>query len=249
MLGTAPIRPTPPIRLRIEPLDVSVGLRRRVCEAIKQAITGMDLYGRPDEIRLDERQLSQDLGVSRTPIREALSVLEQEGFVRSIPRRGIVVVRKTKREIVEMITVWAAIEAMAARLASQRVTEADLADLRALVNVFQDDPSAQIHEYSDANMAFHRAIIRLGGVELMGTLIDGLFIHMRAVRAVTMTRDNRARRSIQDHRAIIAALADHDADRAERLVREHTMGLAAHVEEYGDFLDAPAPEGTNRRTA
>lgn len=247
MLGTAPVRP--PVRLRIEPLDVSVGLRRRVCEAIKQAITDMDLYGRPDEIRLDERQLSQDLGVSRTPIREALSVLEQEGFVRSIPRRGIVVVRKTKREIVEMITVWAAIEAMAARLASQRVTEADLAELRALVNVFQDDPTAQIHEYSDANMAFHRAIIRLGGVELMGTLIDGLFIHMRAVRAVTMTQDNRARRSIQDHRAIIAALADRDADRAERLVREHTVGLAAHVEQYGDFLDASAPAEGRRRTA
>ena len=249
MLGTDPVRLRPPVRLQIEPLDISVGLRRRVCEAIKRAITDMDLYGRPDEIRLDERQLSQDLGVSRTPIREALSVLEQEGFVRSIPRRGIVVVRKTKREIVEMITVWAAIEAMAARLASQHVTDADLAELRALVNVFQDDPTAQIHEYSDANMAFHRAIIRLGGVALMGTLIDGLFIHMRAVRAVTITQDNRARRSIQDHRNIIAALADRDADRAERLVREHTMGLAAHVQQYGDFLDAPAPGMTSRRTA
>ena len=228
-----------PARLRIEPLDVNVGLRKRVCEAIKRAIMDMDLYGQPGDIRLDERQLSQDLGVSRTPIREALSVLEQEGFVRAIPRRGIVVVRKTKREIVEMITVWAALESTAARLAAPRVTAQELDELRALVDRFQDDPSAQIHEYSDANMAFHRAIIRLGGIELMGTLIDGLFIHMRAVRAVTMTQDNRARRSISDHRAIIAALADRDADRAEALVREHTMGLAAHVERYGDFLDAP----------
>ena len=76
-------------RLKVEPLHVSVGLRRLACEAIKRAITEMDIYGRPGEIRLDERQLSQDLGVSRTPIREALSVLEQEGFVRAIPRRGI----------------------------------------------------------------------------------------------------------------------------------------------------------------
>lgn len=235
------------VRLRIEPLDVSVGLRKRVCEAIKRAIMDMDLYGQSDEIRLDERQLSQDLGVSRTPIREALSVLEQEGFVRSIPRRGIVVVRKTKREIVEMITVWASIEAMAARLAASRVTEADLAELRALVDRFQDDPGAQIHEYSDANMAFHRAIIRLGGVALMGTLIDGLFIHMRAVRAVTMTQDNRARRSISDHQAIIAALAAHDVDRAEYLVREHTLGLADHVEQHGDFLDGPLPAGAATR--
>lgn len=232
-------------RLRVEPLDVSISLRQQACEAIKRAIMQMDLYGAPGDLRLDERQLSQDLGVSRTPIREALSVLEQEGFVRSIPRRGIHVVRKSKREIVEMITVWAAIESMAARLAAPRITEADLAELRALVDAFQDDPDAHITEYSDANMAFHKAIIRMGGVALMSGLTENLFIHMRAVRAVTMTQDNRARRSIIDHRAIIAALAEHDADKAARLVREHTMGLAAHVEKHGDFLDAlqtPADE-------
>ena len=81
-------------------------------------------------------------------------------------------------------------------------------------------------------MAFHKAIIRLGGIELMSTLTDGLFIHMRAVRAVTMTQDNRALRSVRDHRAIIAALEARDAERAERLVREHTMGLAEHVERF-----------------
>lgn len=238
-----------PQRLKIAPLEVSISLRRQACEAIKRAITEMDLYGHPGEFRLDERQLSIELGVSRTPIREALSILEQEGFVRSVPRRGIVVVRKSKREIIEMITVWAAIESMAARLAAQRVQAADLAALRALVDAFKDDPAAQLTEYSRANMAFHKAIIRLCGVELMTSLTETLFIHMRAVRAVTMTQDNRAQRSIADHRAIIAALAAHDADLAERLVREHTMGLAAHVEKYGDFLDAPAPEERRRRIA
>jgi DNA-binding GntR family transcriptional regulator len=236
-------------RLRIEPLDVSLGLRKQACEAIKRAITEMDIYGQPGEIRLDERQLSQDLGVSRTPIREALSVLEQEGFVRSIPRRGIHVVRKTKREIVEMITVWAAIESMAARLAAPRAAAHDLLELRALVDAFRDDPSDQIGEYSDANMAFHKAIIRLGGVALMASVTDTLFIHMRAVRAVTMTQDNRARRSIADHREIIAALEARDAELAERLVRAHTMGLAAHVEQHGDFLDAPASVDRPRRYA
>jgi len=229
-------------RLKVEPLELSLGLRKQACEAIKRAITEMDIYGHAGEIRLDERQLSQDLGVSRTPIREALSVLEQEGFVRSVPRRGIQVVRKSKREIVEMITVWAAIESMAARLAAPRITTDEVAELRALVDAFRDDPSDQISEYSDANMAFHKAIIRMGGIALMATLTDKLFIHMRAVRAVTMTQDNRAQRSIVDHRNIIAALAAHDANRAARLVREHTLGLAEHVERHGDFLDAlPAP--------
>src|SRR5580693_499853 len=145
-------------RLKVEPLHVSVGLRRLAFEAIKRAITEMDIYGHPGEIRLDERQLSQDLGVSRTPIREALSVLEQEGFVRTVPRRGVVVVRKTKREVIEMIAVWAALESMAARLAAPRVSAVEVAELRALVDAFDDDPSSHISEYSQANMEFHKAI-------------------------------------------------------------------------------------------
>ena len=229
-------------KLTIAPLRASLGLRAQACEAIRAAIMRMDIYGQTEEIRLDERQLCQDLGVSRTPIREALSVLEQEGFVRSIPRRGIQVVRKSKREIVEMITVWAAIESMAARLAATRATAAEIAGLREALAAFDDDPSGQISEYSDANMAFHKAIIRLGGVGLMTSLTDTLFIHMRAVRAVTMTQDNRARRSVADHRGIIAALEARDPGRAERLVRDHTLGLAAHVERHGDFLDAKPEE-------
>ena len=72
-------------------------------------------------MRLDERQLASDLGISRTPVREAMAQLEREGFVRSVPRRGIYVVRKSKREVIEMITAWAALESMAARLiTSQR---------------------------------------------------------------------------------------------------------------------------------
>jgi DNA-binding GntR family transcriptional regulator len=235
------------VRPKIEPLAVSIGLRKQACDAIKRAITEMNIYGHPLEIRLDERQLSQDLGMSRTPIREALSVLEQEGFVRSVPRRGLLVVRKSKREIVEMITVWAAIESMAARFAAPRATAQELSELRVLVDVFQEDPSEQISEYSQANMEFHKTIIRMGGVELMTSLTDNLFIHMRAVRAVTMTQDNRAQRSIVDHRNIIAALEQHDADLAERLVREHTMGLAAHVEQHGDFLDRMAGSDDERR--
>jgi len=228
--------------LNLGRIRADLGLRRLACDAIKQAITEMDIYGHAGELWLDERQLSETLGVSRTPIREAMGFLEQEGFIRSVPRRGAYVVRKSKREIVEMITVWAAVESMAARLVAERASDEDLRSLGGLVAAFKGDPSTHLSEYSQANMTFHRAIIRMGGCALMTEMTDSMFIHMRAVRAVTMGQDNRARRSVADHTSIVAALERRDADLAERLVREHTLGLAAHVEKNGDALDALAPQ-------
>ncbi|MGH6743200.1 MAG: GntR family transcriptional regulator, partial [Bradyrhizobium sp.] len=89
--------------LNLQPINTNVSLRDQAYAALKQAIIDAEIYSHDEELRLDERQLSQSLGVSRTPIREAMTLLEQEGFVRTRPRRGIFVVRKTKREIVEMI--------------------------------------------------------------------------------------------------------------------------------------------------
>jgi len=207
--------------------------------ALKRAITAIDIYGQPAEVRLDERALSADLGVSRTPIREAMTLLEQEGFVRTLPRRGIYVVRKTKREIVEIITVMAALESMAARLVALTASDDDIDELRRLMDAFHDGTDGdRLEEYSVANIAFHQAIIRLSGCALLTEMTENLFIHMRAIRKVTIAQDNRAARSIVDHMAIIEALERRDPEAAARLAREHTLGLAAHVERHGDFLDA-----------
>ena len=89
--------------LNLQPINTSVSLRDQAYAALKQAIIDADIYTHDEELRLDERQLSQSLGVSRTPIREAMSLLEQEGFLRTVPRRGIFIVRKTKKQIIEMI--------------------------------------------------------------------------------------------------------------------------------------------------
>src|ERR1700730_14679526 len=165
-----------------------------------------------------------------------MTLLEQEGFVRTRPRRGIFVVRKTKREIVEMITVMAALESMAARLAAEHATDAEIGDLRRLMDAFGDG-GERLAEYSDANIAFHQAIIKMSGCALLAEMTENLFIHMRAIRKITIHQDNRAARSITDHMRIIEALERRDPERAARLSRQHAMGLAAHVEQHGDFLD------------
>jgi DNA-binding GntR family transcriptional regulator len=235
--------PRPGATLDMPRLDTETTFRKEAYAALKRAITAMDIYGHADEIRLDERRLSEGLGVSRTPIREAMTVLEQEGFVRTRPRRGIFVVRKTKREILEMITVMAALEGMAARLAAEHATNAEIAELRRLMDAFRGgnaNGGERIDEYSDANIAFHQAIIRMSGCALLAEMTENLFIHMRAIRKITIHQENRAARSILDHMQIIEALERRDLELAERLAREHTLGLAAHVEQHGDFLDTHA---------
>jgi DNA-binding transcriptional MocR family regulator len=89
-------------KLGLAPIASEPNFTEKAYAALKDVITRMDLYDSRAEIRLDERQLASDLGVSRTPVREALAQLEREGFVRSVPRRGIYVVRKTRSEVIEL---------------------------------------------------------------------------------------------------------------------------------------------------
>lgn len=211
-------------------------LRDLAYDAIKKAITEMDIYDQVGEVRLDKRQLAEDLGVSRTPIREALTILELEGFVRAVPRRGIFVVRKSKAEIIEMIIAWAALESMAARLAAERATSEELHSLRQIFEQFEDEaPAEHMSEYSEANIAFHQTILRLSRSPLAAEMTENLFAHVRAIRNVSLRQDDRATRSIAEHQQIIAALEARDGELAERLSRDHTLGLAAHVDKHGVF--------------
>ena len=226
-------------RLAVQPIDTQSSFRTQAYHALKRAITSVNIYAQEGDLRLDERQLSQDLGVSRTPIREAMSLLEREGFVKTLPRRGIFVVRKTKKEIIEMIQVWAALESLAARLITLNASDADIAGLRHLFDEFRGaghSPAEQLDEYSDANINFHQSIIRLSGNRLIADMTENLFIHVRAIRQMTIGQSNRAARSIVDHLNIIEALERRDTARAEELARRHTLDLAAHVEKHGDFL-------------
>src|ERR1700716_1120089 len=230
--------PRPSPSLDVPRLDTSTSFAKEAYAALKRAITAIDIYDHPDEVRLDERRLSPDLGGRPTPTREGMTLREQEGFVRTRPRRGIYVVKKTKREIVEIITVMAALESMAARLAAERAPDEEIAELLRLMDTFTDGRNSdRLDDYSDANIAFHQAIIRMSGCALLAEMTENLFIHMRAIRKITIHQDNRAARSMTDHMRIIEALERRDADLAERLAREHTLGLAAHVERHGDFLD------------
>lgn len=225
-------------KLAVAPLEDTSTFKNRAYSALKEVIVSLNIYDQPHEVRLDERQLAQSLGVSRTPVREAMAQLEREGFVHSVPRRGIYVVRKTRREVIEMIQVWAALESLAARLITQHSTDEEIGRLREMFTTFEDGRlHAKLDEYSEINIEFHQAIIAMGGNGILVNLAENLFTHMRMIRRKTIGEKDRVERSIEDHLAIIQALEARDTERAELLVRNHALGLADHVARNANYLD------------
>jgi DNA-binding GntR family transcriptional regulator len=207
-------------------------------QSLREAILGMDIY-RPDaDLRLDEQRLASALGVSRTPVRQALARLQHEGLVLVMPRRGVMIVRKGKSEITEMIRAWAALESMAARLLCDRASDEEIRSLRDLFSTFEDGQlRLRLNEYSEANLRFHQRIIELAGSPVISNMVDGLLVHVRAIRGRMIGEDDRAERSIVDHMHIIEALEARDAELAERLVRDHALDLADEVERTAAQLD------------
>ena len=216
--------------MKLKPIPSNFTLKDHVYDMLRDAITGMDLYAEDANLRLDERSLAEQLGISRTPLREAIARLERDGLLEVVARKGVYVRRKSLAEVLEMIVAWAALESMAARLACERATDAEIGSLRRMAAKYMGgEVDARISEYSDDNIRFHQRILEISKCGLLKEMADGLFLHMHAVRLRAMGEGNRAQRSIVEHLEIIEALERREPEEASRLVREHTMRLHEHV--------------------
>lgn len=225
----------------LTPIEESFTLKDHTFKVLRSAILEMDIYDPNFDPRLDERNLADHLAISRTPIREALSRLAHEGLVEIIPRKGVFVCRKSMSEILEIIITWAALESMAARLATSNATDSALEALRQFAIMHSKEiDRANLDEYSDANIKFHQTILELSGCSLLRSTADGLLTHMQAVRRRAMREGNRARRSVVDHMQIIDALTSRNSELAANLVREHTMRLHDHIYRTWTKLEAVA---------
>ena len=214
----------------LKPIGTSFMLKDHIYEVLLEAILASNIYDEDANLRLDERTMAEQLGISRTPVREALARLERDGFVDIQPRKGVFIRRKSLEDVQEMVIAWAALESMAARLATQYATEEELQNLRSMaVRDSKNASHANIEEYSEANIKFHQAILEMSHCSLLKDMADGLFMHMHAIRRRAMGEGDRVDRSVIDHMEIIEALESRDADLAERLVREHTMKLHDHI--------------------
>lgn len=196
-------------------------LSERLRESIEEEIaTGKLLPG----THLDEVELATRFGVSRTPIREALSLLLGEGLVENRPRRGAVVAQITPHRLLEMFEVMAELEAMCARLAARRMTDEELAALEAAHEECRTASTARDTDaYFYANERFHFALYTGSHNAFLFEQAAALQRKLRPYRRLQLRVRNRLQRSFDEHQSILDALRAGDADKAVNCVRAHVV--------------------------
>ena len=220
--------PVPP-KVSLLPLEHPSRLADLAYASLKETILNLDYTA---EGRLDERELAESLKISRTPLRDAISRLVSEGFLRVEPRKGVFVIRKTRQEIIEILYVRAALEGMAAKLAIRHLTEIDIQDMSAMFAKFTPDNVVnRVEDFSAANVAFHELVLKLCRCQKLQEMAGNLSDHMRMVRMTTIRLGNRAKKALAEHLEIIQAFAKRDGELASRLLQQHIEGLARYVEE------------------
>jgi DNA-binding GntR family transcriptional regulator len=215
-------------------------LSERLRESIEEEIATGKL--RPGT-RLDEVDLATRFGVSRTPIREALRLLLGEGLVETRPQRGAVVAQVTPQRLIEMFEVMAELEAMCARLAARRVSDAELAEVEAAHEACRGSAAARDADaYFYANERFHYAIYAASHNSFLFEQAAALQRKLRPYRRLQLRVRNRIQRSFEEHQAIVDALRDGSAEHLMTSVRDHVL---VQGERFADLisslsqLDAP----------
>ena len=190
-------------------LDVFKPLRELVTDNIRQAIINGDF---PPGMRLMELQLAADLGVSRTPIREAIRKLELEGLIVMIPRRGAYVANFSIKDINEVYEIRTALEVLAAGLAAERINEKELEEMeRLLINMRPAIDAMNIPKIAEEDSAFHEVIYKASRNERL----------INIIRSKSMFYPGRLTAMMEEHRTIVDAIAQGDPEAAEKAVQTH----------------------------
>ena len=172
--------------------------------------------------KLNEGELAGALGISRTPVREAINRLEKEGLIEILPQRGAFVVQFSEKDIFELFLIRENLEGLAAYLAAERVDENHLAKLTSCIEGFRE-PFGQkdIKRYAKEDFKFHQTIVMLSDAQRLINLISTLYDHIRIFRLTTMGLSDRMKTSLEDHRLLIEALRKRNPVESEQRMRLH----------------------------
>ncbi len=200
---------------------------RNLKEVVYQRLKENILRGKlPPGVKLPETLIAQQLGVSRTPLREAINRLEQDGFVEIIPRRGSFVRQVSPDEILEDLEIREVLEGLAVREAAHRATPQMIEAMKACFRNFSPSRvEKSLRPYAQQNVQFHHCIIEASQNRKLITLIRNLYDHMDWVRLHTMILPGRAKKSLAEHQKLIRLIENRQGELAEKVLRSHIRDL------------------------
>lgn len=199
-------------------LDSYKPLREVVFESLREAIIQGTL--KPGE-RLMELQLAEELGVSRTPVREAIRKLELEGFVVMVPRKGAYVAGITFKDITEVFEVRIALESLAAGLAAERITDEELDKLERSVVQIGEVMNSDIDALAKFDHEFHKVIYQASRNKRLQAIILNLQEQIQRFRMTTLSQPGRMRLALEEHKKIVDAISERNVELASALAGEH----------------------------
>lgn len=173
--------------------------------------------------RMREADLAEWLGVSRTPMRDALRQLETEGLLEAAPRRGLVVATLDQQRVTEIYTVRSVLESLAARLAARHATEAEIAMLRQNVNRQEETPLDDVEAQLQLNHQFHDIIYRASRNRYLLAALHTLETPLALLKGTTYASRGRPEEALEQHRQLLAAIEQRDDALAEQLASEHVQ--------------------------
>ena len=200
-------------------LDSYQPLREVVCETLRDAIRKGVL--KPGE-RLMEIQLAEELGVSRTPVREAIRKLELEGYVIMMPRRGTYVANLSIRDVNEVFEIRTSLDSLASGLAAERITDEELERLqRLLVMIGEYIEENNMEKIVETDTEFHDILYQASRNTRLVGIIFNLREQLTRFRSTSMAYPGRLKETLEEHRHLVEAIAQGDALEAQRAAEEH----------------------------
>jgi DNA-binding GntR family transcriptional regulator len=200
--------------------------------------------------RLVMRDVANEYDASDIPVREALRMLERDGLVETTPYRGARVTTLTAKEVEETYFIRSHLESIATGLAAKRITEAELGRLDALMARMQ--AAVDAHDgprFSEINLEFHRTIVASCGNDMLREMTMDIWQRHSGFQRVFRMDPDRPAKSQSQHEGIMAALRDHDAERAAKLALLHKRSVGESVSELLDDDEAAAGAGEQARAA
>ena len=205
-------------------------LRGRVFQKIREDIlTGV--YKEHDELR--EVSIGEELGVSSTPVREALRQLELEGLVTIVPNKGAYVTGITPQDVHDIYKIRSLLEGLCARWATEHITGRQIEELEEIILLsefhLRKKSAEQAEQVSELDGKFHKVLYEASNSRILEHVLSDFHKYVQMARMMSVGAKDRAERSIEEHRDILKAIKDKDPDKAEWLANQHIMKVMENL--------------------